>query len=362
MMREKRAQVLGEQLVGEFLKNGNFDAVKGGFDVESLLEVVPAATNFGGPRLSDYGFAGLSVQSVGYSLGSDEEIVHIYVTRGSQQALKQLSGDIDGVQIQVTNLGKLVIRPESIALVSNGGQFYEHNGRVACGSSCAPAGQSYTGTFGALVESNGSLMALSNNHVFAACNHVPVGQPILSPSPADAYPGIPGPREFCRHADIIELRSGTPPLVPLATCDAAIAAISDSQMVTSWQGGSIQGYDTPTRITAPSRGLRVKKVGRTTGLTVGTVQSFVEWPWALPYKNTNFTALVWFKEVWTVVADDGEMFGLPGDSGSLIVTEEGDAAVGLLFASSNKGTHAYFAPIETVLNQLNVSLVGNHGL
>ncbi len=363
MLQETRARIVAEQLSGEFLKNGNFDVARGAMEVQSLFDVVPAAAEFGGPRLPDYGFAGLAVQSVGYSLGSDEEVVHIYVTKGGQRSLDRLSTDIDGVKIQVTNFGKLVIRPEAILTASNSGRLYERNGRVACGSSCAPAGENYAGTFGALVESsNGSLLALSNNHVFAACNHVPVGQPILSPSPMDARPDVPAPRQICRHAGIVELRSGTPPLVPLARCDAAIATVPDHQTVSSWQGGDIEGYDTPVQAAPPFAGQRVKKVGRTTGLTTGTVQAFAGTPWPLPYRNPNFTALVWFTDVWTVRADQDEMFALPGDSGSLVVTEAGDAAVGLLFAANPRGTLAYIAPMETVLSELNVSLVGNHGV
>ncbi len=312
--------------------------------------------------MPDYGFAGLAVQSVGYSMGSDQDIVHIYVTRGGQRGLDRLTTEIDGATIQVTNLGRIVIRPEAIAAVSNRGQQFEHNGRIACGSSCAPAGENYTGTFGALVDSSGMLMALSNNHVFAACNHIPVGQPILSPSPMDARPGLPAPRQLCRHANIVELRSGTPPLVPLARCDAAIASVPDDLVVSSWQGGVDEGYDTPTKTITPSAGLRVKKVGRTTGLTTGTIQAFVGTPWVLPYKNSNFSAAVWFTDSWTVRADEDDAFALPGDSGSLVVTEDGDAAVGLLFAATNRGTHAYIAPIDTVINELNVSLIGNHGV
>ena len=358
----RRAQIVAEQLAGEFLKNSNFDAVRGAVDILTLTDIVPAVTNTGGPKLPDYGFAGLAVQSVGYSAGSDDERVHVYVTRGGKRSLDRLATEVDGVRVEVTNLGKLIIRPEAINAVSNRGHLYERNGRIACGSSCAPAGENYAGTFGALVRSPEGIMALSNNHVFAACNHIPVGQPILSPSPMDARPEIPAPRELCRHSRIVELRSGTPPLVPMSLCDAAVAKIPEEGSVSSWQGGHEDGYDTPTQTISPYSGLRVKKVGRTTGLTFGTIQAFIGTPWALPYKNPNFSAVVWFTHTWTVRADDDEPFALPGDSGSLIVTEEGDSAVGLLFAASNKGTHAVIAPIDTVLNELNLTLLGNHGV
>ena len=361
-MLESRARSVSELLAGEFLRSGNFQAAKAAMDVNIVAGMLPATSGRETPKLPEYDFVGLSVQSVGYTFGAEKEIVQIYVTRGGKRNLDGLSTDIDGVEIRVTNLGKLVIRPEAIAAAGPLGNTYERNGRIACGSSCAPAGENYSGTFGALVRSDGDLMALSNNHVFAACNQIPVGQPILSPSAMDARPELPAPRQICRHARIVELRSGTPTLVPMVRCDAAVASIPDNSIVSSWQGDKLTGYDTPTQTIAPISGLRVKKVGRTTNLTFGTVEALIPTPMPLPYKNSSFTASVWFTDIWTVKADEGSQFALPGDSGSLVVSESGDTAVGLLFASSARGDYAWIAPIDTVLSELRLTLVGDYGV
>ena len=358
---ESKAKSLAERLASEFLKNGSFFAAGASMDARMLATILPATAVGEVTDTETFGFPGLSVQSVGYTYGAEEEAVHIYVTRGGRRSLERLSTDLDSVPIRVINTGRLIIRPEAIASTGSRGNIYERNGRIACGSSCAPAGENYAGTFGALARSDGKMMALSNNHVFAACNHVPVGQPILSPSAMDARPEIPAPRELCRHAGIVELRSGTPTLVPMARCDAAIASITDESTVSSWQGDDIAGYDTPTTTVPPFSGLRVKKTGRTTGITFGTVEAVIPTPMPLPYKNTNFAGAVWFTDVWTVRADNYEQFALPGDSGSLVVTESGDFAVGLLFAASAKGDYGWVAPIDVVLNELNLTLVGSHG-
>jgi hypothetical protein len=50
-----------------------------------------------------------------------------------------------------------------------------------------------------LLRDGERILALSNNHVFAACNHTPVDMPILSPSTADARPGRRAPGELCRY-------------------------------------------------------------------------------------------------------------------------------------------------------------------
>ena len=358
---ESKAKTLAERLASEFLKNGSFPAAGASMDARNLASVLPATASGDVLEIESYGLTTLSVQSVGYTRGAEEEAVHVYVTRGSRRSLERLSTDLNSVPVRVINTGRLIIRPEAVTATGIRGNIYEHNGRIACGSSCAPAGENYAGTFGALVRSTGAMMALSNNHVFAACNHVPVGQPILSPSAMDARPEIPAPRELCRHAGIVELRSGTPTLVPMARCDAAVASITDESIVSSWQGDDVAGYDTPVNTATPFAGLRVKKTGRTTGITSGTVEAVIPTPMPLPYKNTNFTGAVWFTDVWTVRADDYEQFALPGDSGSLVVTENGDSAVGLLFAASAKGDYGWIAPIDVVLNELNLTLVGNHG-
>ena len=358
---ESKAKTLAEQLASEFLKNGNFAAVGASMDAGALSSVLPSTAAGEALDINAHGFAGLSVQSVGYTLGAEPEAVHVYVTRGSKRSLNRLATVVDSVQVRVTNTGNLVIRPEAVAATGVPGNVYERNGRIACGSSCAPAGENYAGTFGALVYSGGEMLALSNNHVFAACNHVPVGQPILAPSAMDAGPGIPAPRELGRHARIVELRSGTPDLVPVSVCDAAVASIPDKSMVSSWQGDDFSGYDTPVNTVPLTTGLRVKKVGRTTGLTYGTVETLTSIS-DLQYRYPNFAATVWFAGIGVVWADDGKEFALPGDSGSLVVTDSGDAAVGLLFAAGAQGDYAWIAPIDTVLNELSLTLAGNHGI
>lgn len=349
-----------EQLAAEFLKNGSFEAVGSPLDSRTVATIWPASAE-AGMNIAEYGLAGLSVQAVGHASGADEDAVYVYVTRGSKAALARLSGERDNVNIRVVNLGKLVNRPEAVAAAGAKGHAYERDSRIACGSSCAPAGESYSGTFGALVTSDGALMALSNNHVFAACNHVAVGQPILAPSAADASPDMPAPRQLCRHSKIAELRSGTPVLVPPMRLDAAVAVVPDDSVVSSWQGDECDGYDTPTHVVDPVPGLGVKKFGRTSGLTHGVVEAHISTLMWLPYKNRHFSSTVWFTDVWTVKPAQGEHFALPGDSGSLVVSDDERSAVGLIFAAASKGEYGIMVPISTVLSELSLTLVGRHG-
>ncbi|MER2528528.1 MAG: hypothetical protein ABTR07_11425 [Candidatus Competibacter denitrificans] len=322
--------------------------------------VRPASSSSFLCNLEDAGFSGLSVQSVGYEEGKQNPKVHIYVTRGSLGALRKLEQSIRGVPIKINNIGEIRVRPEAALSTTAHGNLYIHKGRIACGSSCAPSAETYSGTFGALAkDADGRLFILSNNHVLAACNHVPVGMPIMAPSNSDARPNKPAPLAIGSHHGIVELRSGEPTLVPCAEVDAAVALVIDDKKVTSWQGDA-EGYDTPSAIIQPKAGMKVKKFGRTSGLTYGTVEAVIPGKMPLPYKTKNFSATVWFENVWTILGMN-ESFALPGDSGSLVVTDDGQHSVGLIFAASRD--YGIIVPITEALLQLGtLSLVSGHGI
>ena len=136
-----------------------------------------------------------------------------------------------------------------------------------------------------------------------------------------------------------------------------------SQSVTSWQGDATNGYDTPTGVIAPSSGMAVKKFGRTSGLTKGKVEALINTPFPVPYKCRFFSATVWFHEVWTVKADQGNHFALPGDSGSLVVTDDASRSVGVVFAASPNGEYGFIVPMDRVVTLLGgLRLVGHHGV
>jgi len=219
------------------------------------------------------------------------------------------------------------------------------------------------GTIGALIERGGALYVLSNNHVLAAGNQVPVGMPILAPSSIDSGPGRRAPLEIARHSEICELRSGDPTLVVVGREDVALARVTDPTLVSSWQGDDAEGFDSPSTIASPVAGMRVKKVGRTTGLTQGTVESLVNNPFVIPYVLRLFRAPVWFRDMWTVRDIHGDHFALPGDSGSLVVTDDGQAAVGLIFAVGPGSEYGIMIPmthISTLFGGL--ALVSGHGV
>lgn len=96
----------------------------------------------------------------------------------------------------------------------------------------------------------------------------------------------------------------------------------------------------------PSLGMRVRKVGRTTDYTEGTittVNTTIDVGYNTPFgpKNARFVG-----QVMTTGMSQG------GDSGSLVVALDAPVAVGLLFAGS--GVVSLFTPIDRVLDALSV--------
>ncbi len=361
--KEKKAREVAFEMYEKLLSAGRFTFAP--MLTGSDQPVVPAATGADTEsNLSGLGFADLAVQAVGYERGVEDPKVHVYVTRGSAAKLKRLEQTYNGVTIQVNNVGDPTVRPRIALSVTRHGKVYDRNGRVACGSSCAPAGAGYAGTFGAIVRKAGQpkLYMLSNNHVIGGCNHTVVGMPIMAPSTADSRPDIPAPISIGRHSEIVELRSGDPGLVHPCRADVALAEVVDDDHVSSWQGDSSHGFDTPTHIAAPATNMEVKKYGRTTGLTTGQIGAEIPTFMAVPYSAEKFTGTVWFQDIWTIFSPNND-FALPGDSGSLVVSADGRSAIGMIFAVDRVGRSAFILPMDYVQSLFGgIELVGNHGV
>lgn len=307
-------------------------------------------------------FAGLAVSAVGHGTGDDAGVI-VYVSKGSAKALRSVPEEIDGVPITVRKIGLITINPERAGKVTGDPKVYLKGNRIACGSSCATGGAGAgAGTFGAIVTKGDdeALYLLSNNHVIAGCNQIPPGMPILSPAALDAKPGGQVPITIATVSEAVPMLSGDPHHVKPCEEDVAIGLISDGTKVSSWQGDD-DGFDTPTTIVEPELSMRVKKVGRTTGLTIATIDSKVSDPYPIPCNVRGFRANIWFKNFWCLLATEAP-FALPGDSGSLVVTEDGRGAVGILFSSTPTGEVGHMIPFSHVAKKLGIKLRSGHGI
>jgi hypothetical protein len=248
------------------------------------------------------------------------------------------------------------------------------------------------GTLGTIVtdRSTGAKLILSNNHVLANSNDAQIGDAILQPGPTDGgqnpadrvatlerfvrirfigepddpTPPIPGDNNggcLLILINLLNLLSGalgsqqrlTTVATPTATTpatpaqeatnrvDAALARPLDPNMFT----GEIRHIGVVSGTKAATLGMSVRKSGRTTDFTTGTVTLL------------NATVNVAYGPSQTA-RFEGQVITTPmsqgGDSGSLIVDGTENKAVGLLYAGSAQAT--IFNPIQDVLDALQVDI------
>jgi hypothetical protein len=195
------------------------------------------------------------------------------------------------------------------------------------------------GTFGALVrDAGGTVYVLSNNHVLANVNRLPLGNPIFQPGLLDG--GRPG-RD--RIADLTRFVKLDPQ--GANHFDAAIARAVDPAMVSR----DILFIGPPAGVAAAQLDMIVHKFGRTTDYTVGRVID-VAADVSVVY---NSVTLVFTNQI-LVRGLSEQPFSKAGDSGSLILQRSTNHAVGLLFAGS--ASHTIINHIQGVLDALNVQL------
>jgi hypothetical protein len=200
------------------------------------------------------------------------------------------------------------------------------------------------GTLGAFVKGpNGSLHVLSNNHVLVEGNQRTDDDSIIQPALSDR-----GAMPQDRVGALVDYH---PLQLRDNLVDAAIATIDDSSLPgdLALRGiGLVNGH----RLNAEIPGWlqqrpEVRKVGRSSGLTVGTARAALLRNLPVKYGSTTR----WFGPVIEVDGEDGS-FSQPGDSGSVAVDTDGKAA-GLLFAGDDEAS--YLCPIESVLALLHIS-------
>jgi hypothetical protein len=137
----------------------------------------------------------------------------------------------------------------------------------------------------------------------------------------------------------VEVRQVDPTVTNLV--DGAVARPVDDAIIR----GDILEIGEVSGTAAAVLGLAVRKSGRTTGLTTGTI-TVLEATVDVSY-GTGRTARFEGQIVGTAMSQGG-------DSGSLLVAGESQQAVGLLFAGSEQTT--VFNPIQAVLDCLEITL------
>ncbi len=185
---------------------------------------------------------------------------------------------------------------------------------------------------------------LSNNHVLADENRGIIGDAIVQPGRLDGGTDT----DKIGSLERFEKLDGS----QVNRVDAALALLADGiEAVTE-----IEGVGIPSETVAAENIHSVAKIGRTTGLTYGTIT-------AIEVDNVvvDFsTGRLRFDGQLEIAGTDVQSFSTGGDSGSLIVDASDARAVGLLFAGSDRGgLHdtgvTYANPLSEVFDRLGIS-------
>jgi hypothetical protein len=210
-----------------------------------------------------------------------------------------------------------------------------------------------SGTLGCrIVFANGDLGILTNSHV-GSRESLPTALPF-----ADRWtqPGC-GDAGGDFAADIIATLVDFQALSLTSTLnlmDAAVGRIDTPNRGLVTACTPPDGYGFPSRTPRAAQiGMRVQKFGRTTHHTHGKIEAI-----------NAIAPVLYGRGIITFsgqidIASDHFAFGAGGDSGSLIVTEQGNHPVGLLFAGS--GLQVLANPIQPVLNRFNIAIDDGSG-
>lgn len=208
------------------------------------------------------------------------------------------------------------------------------------------------GTFGAVVYDRKTAMPLilSNNHILANVSNgrdgrCSLGDPIYQPGKYDGGTSDDMIGNLYRFVPLNYEEKGKkdPKRAVVNRVDAAVAKPVCLEVIEPavMDIGQISG------IAQAEMNMKVRKSGRTSGVTSGRVR-VMRTTLKVDMDDDRFAV---FED--QVVTD---MTSKPGDSGSLVVTENGEA-VGLLFAGSNRS--AVFNPIQNVMSELDVVMVSD---
>jgi hypothetical protein len=247
-------------------------------------------------------------------------------------------GLITSGEIELQHVGDILATPPFVTLA----QPWQHRSRPLLPGLSVGHVHTTAGTIGGFIEKSGVVHVLSNNHVLAMSAGVMAAananDPIVQPGPYDGgtHPGD----SVARLAGWVTLQGG------VNYVDAAIGVVDYNMAYdASYAGVRLAGFG-PVQLGAP-----VWKVGRTTGVTRGTITAVALDD--VPVRYNGHT--LYFDDQLEIQGDQG-LFSAGGDSGSLVIRAD-RTAVGLLFAGSTARAKSYANPIATVLQLLDGSLL-----
>ena len=200
-----------------------------------------------------------------------------------------------------------------------------------------------SGTLGSLVTRAGTQYLLSNNHVLARTDLASLGENIIQPGLVDTRCGQ-GAFTIVGHlSQFYNLETGSAPKIDAAIAQAAAGGVDTTGSIL-FLGATTDASNIPVpgpphagSGVAVVAGRPVAKSGRSTGLTCSTVMA-TSVTTIIQYQKGCGTGTTFSETFNNQIGIAGGSFSAPGDSGSLIVTQDTADPVALLFAGSDQDT------------------------
>jgi hypothetical protein len=273
-------------------------------------------------------------RGIGIGLDGENYVFHVFLNTSAGRR-DAVPAAIEGVRVQVIETDDFVARSTLTAIFPL---------PVPAGVSTGNKQGCFAGTRGFLMYKGTQVGYITNNHVavaggkFLCINSAPIGTPEIQPGTYDAVPqcSITYSTTIGTLDSYVTIKGGN------NLVDAAFVSSNTSTI-----SSVINVLGTPTKNAQdPAINMIVKKSGRTTEVTTGTISTI------------NATVMINYgagcgnyKFVGQFVVTPGS-FSAAGDSGSPVV-DANNNPVGLLFAGSSSSTICN--PIKTVMSQLGVS-------
>lgn len=318
-------------------------------DFQRMNELIALKSNVEDELL---GQAGVTAVDVGYKISdgvkTDQLAVRVYVAKkkGLRSVPKEerITAEKVGATTDVIER-TFELHPARMALAAlqpmvDAGRYSPLRGGISLGPCRSVDGFIYVGTLGCMVRDNASNnpMLLTNFHVACVDDTWNVGDVMAQPSRNDGG--------SCPVDAVGELQRAQ---VNESVDAAVIRYDTDRRHECEIEEiGDINGTATATVDMA------VRKRGRTTGLTYGTVDS-VSLSVTLDYGDGIGDVTLRNQIGIEVDTVQSSMFGTNGDSGSVVVDEHNNV-VGLYFAGSPDGTYGVANHIDDVLTAMDVSI------
>jgi hypothetical protein len=310
----------------------------------SVEELIAVKQRVEQQYLDQPGVTGIDVgyKEVGGEL-TDQIAVRVHVARKTdsiplaERVPAELGGFVTDVVERVYEL-QVASRPVDMIALADTRHLSTLKGGVSMGPSRSIDGSIFAGTLGAIVvdKTTQAKAALTNFHVACVDETFQIGDRMVQPSLIDTGVAPQGEFGALLRATLSE------------AVDGALISI-DPGKATSCEVDEIG----PVRGTKKAAlGMVVRKRGRTTGLTHGSVDG-VSGTVRVDYGDGLGLRTLKNQVSITADASQNSLFSDHGDSGSVIVDGDG-FVVGLLFAGSGSSTSAN--PIAAVLSELNISM------